>query len=548
MDILGISTTADAMSACLLRNGALVAAAEEQRMPAERGARQRVTAQPLPWPQRAIAFCLARAGLTEGQLDHIAIVGPRAPYEPASAATGTPYPLQQRAGPDAERAHPMRHLIDRWCALEAAASLAVPFERCAVMVLDGMQGTGRGEPAVCYGRQDGRRYRRLGEACAEYGVAHLQAEVSMHLGFSSAPADGRLAALAACGRPGFVRVFRDALQYTDRGRFWAAPADWRELLGPPRLPGQALEQRHIDIAHSFQRVLEDTVLEMAQWLYRASDESKLCVAGRLTANTLLNTALRARSPFSEVAVAPVQGDTSSAVGAALLVDAAYGVPASERWVWTHPFLGPAWSADEIERVLVDSKLAYRQCADVASDCAALLAQDKIVGWFSGAAEFGMRSLGARSILAAPFDRAMQERIESLKGREDVHRPAAVVSEEHVADWFQAGRPSPFMSFVDHIKPAFADQLRGVCHIDGSVRLQTVARTQHRALHEVLGAFRKACGVPILISSGFCRSGEETVQTPEQALALFCSSALDALAIGPFLLEKSWLTAWRGRAP
>lgn len=540
MYTLGINAAAGSASACLVQDGAVIAAAEEERLTGVRPARLHVPFSPWQLPFHAVQFCLGRAGISLSALAATAIAGgPQArPCELAPPALrdllcegtgGLPY---------------KQHFIDRQCGREAAACLASPFQDGAVLVLNGSGGGDPGQPGVSYGVMDGDGYRRLAALVAPYAIGALYDDISVHLGFSRADSDSRLAALAPCGRPGYIALFRDALHYTGNGEYRATSMDWTEVLGPPRMAGQALEQRHMDIAHSLQRVLEDTVLQMAAWLHRQTGQTRLCLAGSMTLNCLLNTALRARSPFDQLWLPPAAGNSGTAMGAALLVDRQYSAGRA-RLAMQHAFTGPAFSDADIEQALVQSKLAYRQCPDIARDTAALLAQDKIVGWFQGAMEYGPRGLGARSILAAPFDVAMQERLQLVKGRDDVRTVAAVVTEHAAADWFVCGGPSPFMSFVDQVRPAVAGKIAGACHVDGSARLQTIAPGQHPLFHEVVESFGRLTGVPVLLNTSFNRCGEPMVHTPRDALALFCSSPLDALAIGPFLLEKSWLTAWRG---
>jgi carbamoyltransferase len=536
----GINAAAGSASACLVHDGAVVAAAEEERFTGVRPARLHLPFSPWQLPFHAIEFCLARENISLSGLAATAIAGvPQSmPCEQAPPAlrdllceSGAGVPYQQ-------------HFVERQCAREAAACLPSPFNESAVLVLNGSGGGDPGQPGASYGVMDGDGYRRIGALGAPHAIGRLYDDISVHLGFSRGDSDGRLAALAPCGRPGFVPLFRDALHYIGDGQYRALAMDWTEVLGPPRLAGQALEQRHMDIAHSLQRVLEDTVLHMAGWLHQQTGQRNLCLAGSVTLNCLLNTALRSRSPFEQLWLPPAAGNSGTAMGAALLVDHQHG-PGRARRVIEHAFTGPAFTDAAIEQALIQSKLAYRQCADIARDTAALLAQDKIVGWFQGAMEYGPRGLGARSILAAPFDVAMQERLQAVKGRDDVRMVAAVVPEQAAADWFACGGPSPFMSFVDRVRPQVAGRIAGACHVDGSARLQTVTPGQHALFHEVIDSFGRLTGVPVLLNTSLNLCGEPMVHTPRDALALFGSSPLDALAIGSFLLEKSWLTAWRG---
>jgi carbamoyltransferase len=203
----------------------------------------------------------------------------------------------------------------------------------------------------------------------------------------------------------------------------------------------------------------------------------------------------------------------------------------------HAFLGPEYDEAAIEPVLAESKARYRRPPDIAAASAALLAQGKVLGWFQGRMEFGPRALGARSILASPLDPAMQERLNHIKDREDFRPVAPAVLEEAAGDWFESGASSPFMLFVDQVRAGQAARIPAVRHVDGSARVQTVGRATNPALHALLAAFAEQTGVPVLVNTSFNTRGEPIVCTPRHALAAFFTSGLDALAIGPFLLEK-----------
>jgi carbamoyltransferase len=176
--------------------------------------------------------------------------------------------------------------------------------------------------------------------------------------------------------------------------------------------------------------------------------------------------------------------------------------------------------------------------DVAGEAAELLAQDKIIGWFQGKLEFGPRALGARSILASPIHPEMQERLNEIKDREDFRPVAPVVLEEEASDWFINASVSPFMLFIFDVQPDKAATIPAVRHVDGTARIQTINRQQNRPYYDLLKAFHKKTGVPVLVNTSFNTRGEPIVCTPRDALECFWTSPLDALVIGPFLVEKS----------
>jgi carbamoyltransferase len=228
------------------------------------------------------------------------------------------------------------------------------------------------------------------------------------------------------------------------------------------------------------------------------------------------------------------------MGAALWIDALERREQGDnerRYCMEHAFLGPAYGDDEIEQFLRWSKLPYRRLTDVAAEAAEILVQDKVIGWFQHRLEYGPRALGARSILASPLSPSMQARLNEIKDREDFRPVAPVVLEEEVANWFANGSVSPFMLFVYDVLPEKADIIPAVRHVDGTARIQTINRQQHRLYYDLIKAFQARTGVPVLVNTSFNTRGEPIVCTPRDAVECFWTSPLDALVIGSFLLEK-----------
>jgi carbamoyltransferase len=202
------------------------------------------------------------------------------------------------------------------------------------------------------------------------------------------------------------------------------------------------------------------------------------------------------------------------------------------------YLGPAFDEAAIERALHEARAPYARPASMTEAVAEALANDRIVGWFQGRMEFGPRALGARSILASPCSVAMQQRLNELKDREDFRPVAPVVTEEAVGDWFEGGSRSPFMLFTFPVRAQLRDRIPSACHVDGSARVQTVTREQNAPYHDLLDAFARRTGVPVLVNTSFNTRGKPIVCTPRDALECFYTTPLDVLAIGPFVLQKA----------
>jgi carbamoyltransferase len=403
-----------------------------------------------------------------------------------------------------------------------------------VLTLDG-----RGEHATTsYGLGEGPRLERLGQVNMPHSLGLLYEEVTEYLGFQHAADEYKVMALAAYGEPRHLGEFREILQVGEEGQYAVLPPELEARFGPPRRPGEPLEPRHRDVAHSLQAVLEETVLRLARWLHRATEAENLCLAGGVALNSVMNARLRDEGPFQHVWVQPAAGDAGTALGAALWVDACERRAEVRVYSMDHAFLGPEFDDDAIEAFLHWAGVPYQRLASVAEETAGMLARDRVIGWYQGRMEYGPRALGNRSILASPLSASMRARLNAIKGREDFRPVAPVVLEEAAADWFVGAEASPFMLFVYDVRPDRVDRIPAVRHVDGTARIQTVNRAQHPLYYDLLKAFERRTGVPVLVNTSFNTRGDPIVCTPRDAVEAFWASPLDALVIGSFLLTKS----------
>ncbi|MEK6351902.1 MAG: carbamoyltransferase C-terminal domain-containing protein [Burkholderia cenocepacia] len=572
---LGINAAFHDSAACIVRDGVVLAAAEDERFTHVKHAKRPVPFSTWELPFHAIDYCLAEAGITLADVDHVAYsydpwfeldregtapaltlpLSPsaHAPREdgaspwhplflssivnaPRQLAGGAPHHLQRRFR-GVTHDGPFRwHFVEHHLAHEASAFLAAPFERCAVMTMDG-----RGERATTsYGVFDGRAYRRLGQVNLPHSLGLLYERLTRYLGFLHSSDEYKVMALASYGKPVFADEMRKLVRYRGEGRYDVLDADLAVMFGPARERGGPIEPHHCDIAHALQLVLEETTLQAVDWLAAETGERQLAMAGGVALNCVMNARIRDRGPFDDVWVQPAAGDAGTALGAALWTDFRMRGARGD-WRMDHAYLGPAYDDDAIEAFLKEAQLPYRRLADVAAQTAALLAANRVIGWFQGRMEFGPRALGARSILASPIDPDMQHKLNRIKDREDFRPVAPVVLEDRAHHWFSGGRRTPlrapFMLFVYDVLPERAEKIPAVRHIDGTARVQTVDETQHPLLHALLTEFDALTGVPVLVNTSFNTRGEPIVCSPRDAIECFWTSPLDALVIGPFLLEK-----------
>lgn len=578
MYTLGINAAFHDSSACLVKDGNVIAAAEEERFTRIKHAKRPIPFAAYELPHHAIDYCLAHAGIELKDVDHIAYAydphqilkgrdatGVTLSFEPSANAPapgwdspweplfvsyiinaprqlldGVPHHLQARF----RRCDKMKfcwHFVDHHLAHEASAFLPSPFEQAAVMTLDG-----RGERVTTsYAVGRGNMLERIGQVEFPHSLGLLYEDITKHLGFLHSSDEYKVMALASFGEPRYLPLFREFFSLKTDGQYEMAAADLAKRLGPARLRGEPMTKTHFDIARSLQQLLEETAIELCVWLHGKTGLDDLCMAGGVALNCAMNGRLQRESPFRRIWVQPAAGDAGTALGAAMHVDVQERGDTTRHYRMDHVFLGPQFTDNEIEEFLCYTKLPFRRI-DGMEEVAEILAQDRILGWFQGGMEFGPRALGARSIIASPLSARMQTRLNDLKDREDFRPVAPVVLEEEAERWFVGCQSSPFMLFTFPVVEQQRRRIPAVVHIDGTARVQTINRAQNARYYDLLKAFRARTGVPVLVNTSFNTRGEPIVCTPRDAVESFASTPLDALVIGPFLLEKQELTYDRAR--
>lgn len=572
---LGINAVYHDSSACLVADGVVVAAAEDERFTRIKHGKRPIPFSAYELPFHAIDYCLREAGCTLADVAHVAysydpylLLGSKRgdssielPLEPSGRAVpdewesawdplflssivnaprhlvgGFPHHLRGRFLDGGRDAGYRWHFVPHHEAHAASAFFPSPFEQAAIMTLDG-----RGEWATTsYSIGRGTRIEAVGQVEMPHSLGLLYERITTHLGFLHSSDEYKVMALASYGKPRFRGDFHELITLGDEGAYEVGPLPDEELVrrfGPRRERGGPVEQTHLDLAHSLQEALERTVLELAGWLHERSAMRDLCLAGGVALNCVLNARLRDLSPFERVWVQPAASDSGTALGAALLVDMRERRPDVRSYRMDHALLGPEFSEQEVEETLARAKVAYTRPADLTTVVAERLAGDCIVGWFQGRMEFGPRALGARSILASPLRPDMKDRLNEIKDREDFRPVAPVVPEEEAEDWFKEAGSSPFMLFVHDVLPEKEDLIPAVRHVDGTARIQTVREEDSPLLHRLLKTFGSLTGVPVLVNTSFNTRGRPIVCTPGDALECFWTSPVDVLAIGPFLVDK-----------
>jgi carbamoyltransferase len=564
MDILGLSFSNDA-AAALIRDGAPLAAVAEERF-------ARIKHYDA-FPAAAARFCLAHAGRTLAEIDHVAFFwNPAIHLEPRLSRQQTirhhaeylyevPNQLLQLhpGRPNADLTEQVLHFQDgvpplRTAYVEhhlahAAYFFVSPFDRAAIVTVDGYGE--RAAALIAVG--EGGRVRPLARIDFPHSLGALYAAVTQHLGFRANSGEGKVMGLASYGTPRYANELRELVRLLPGGRFELdlsyfsfflerrarVSPKFVERFGPPRPAEGPLDERHQDLAASLQAVFEDIYGHLIAEAQRLTGARDLVLAGGAALNCVANGVVPQAHGFRGLYVPPAAGDDGAALGAALyLYHQHLGHPRAGV-VHDHAYLGPDTVAAEVDEALAQAGVpSVRVGARGPALAARLLADGLILGWYQGRAEFGPRALGARSILADPRPAAMKDILNArVKFREPFRPFAPSVLEERASELFEGDGPSPFMLVVRRTRPAHLDSLQAVTHVDGGARVQTVTRAQCPAYYDLIAEFGRLTGVPCVLNTSFNVRGEPIVNSPKEALRCFLGCDLDALVIGEHLLWK-----------
>jgi carbamoyltransferase len=302
--------------------------------------------------------------------------------------------------------------------------------------------------------------------------------------------------------------------------------------------GGPLTQDHYDLAWGFQKFAEEIIVHICRALRERTGMDRLAIAGGVALNCVANSKILEETPFREVYVFPNAGDRGLSVGAAL-----YGhqvvLDGQKRCAPMHDYLGGTASEPEIVDALSASdNTKFRKSDDIASECAALISEGRIIGWVQGGAEFGPRALGHRSLLADPRKVASKERLDREIKRREWFRPyAPSVLAEHADEYFEMLGSSPYMLLALNTRPEMRDKVPAIVHVDGSARVQTVDREIEPLYHRLISKFYEITGVPLVLNTSFNGYGEPMVETPHDAVNAMHSMGLDALAVGDYLVSR-----------
>jgi carbamoyltransferase len=552
--ILGINCFSHDTAACLLVDGVPVAIAEEERFDRNRHTRA--------FPDQAIESCLSMAGITMREVDAVAVAQHPATDFARGAADairrGAPKRLAVQAYVDGRLVGKELDFRRRWRyrgrlihvghhkAHAASTYFASPFDDAAVLTLD--RGGDFLSTTMAVGQ--GNRLRTIAEIGNPHSLGEVYSALTWFLGFQPNADEGKTMGLAPYGTdrfgPDIARLIRLRADGSFRVnlRWFSYQREGRPLsrhfyrrYGEPRVPESELTDRDKDLAWAVQNLIEDAGLHVARAARRLTGSTRLCLAGGVALNGVMNTRLLEDAGFEEIFVQPASSDAGNALGAALWVwHELEGRPRT--WDMRHAYLGVGWGDDAVVEALRAASLPHRRVADPAATAAGILAQGKVVGWFQGRAEIGPRALGARSILADPRPADMRDRVNAQVKRREWFRPfAPSVLHERGADYFDGYHESPFMLLVLPIRVDKRDVIPAVAHVDGTGRLQSVRPDSSPEFYRLISEFDRLTGVPVVLNTSLNLRGEPIVHRPKEAIADFVNSEMDALVIGSFVTEK-----------
>ena len=594
MYILGISAFYHDSAACLIKNGEIIAAAQEERFTRKKHDSE--------FPHHAVLYCLKEAKISASQIDNVVFYEKPfvkferlletylafAPKGFISFAKAMPVWIKDKLFQKSALIKKLKSTLDDdvdWrerilfsehhLSHAASAYYPSPFDSAAVLTLDGV-----GEwttTSLAVGK--GRDLNVLKEIHFPHSLGLLYSAFTYYTGFKVNSGEYKVMGLAPYGKPLYANLIREKLiTVSEDGSFQLDMSyfDYATGLtmtnkkfnalfgGPPRTSETELTQREMDLAASVQKVTEDIVLELAKGIAKETGERNLCLAGGVALNCVANGILLREKIFDNIWIQPAAGDAGGALGAALstwyLHHNKERIASKERDAMKGSYLGPEFTDTEIEAELTACGAVFKRLSEseLIEEVATTLADEKAIGWMQGRMEFGPRALGGRSIIADPRSPIMQKQLNlKVKYRESFRPFAPSVLREDVNEWFEHDTDSPYMLFVADVKVdkrrAMTDEeealfgidklnvprssVPAITHVDYSARIQTVHADTNPRYHAVILKFKGKTGCPLVVNTSFNVRGEPIICTPSDAFKCFMGTEMDVLAVGNYILYK-----------
>ncbi len=561
MNILGINYFFHDSSACIVKDGKLVIAVEEERFTRSKHSTS--------FPRNSVEQCLAYAGLKASDIDHIAVSIKPSKHWAKKLVYGLS--LGSKMAPFVKHelrdtlfkqrdlnkwydtfvgsgGHAPIHFVEHHLSHIVGTYFLSPYQHAALLSLDGS-----GEWSTLFvGEAKGYEFEKFSETMFPHSLGSFYEAATEFCGFRPNYDEGKTMGLAPFGNPDrfydvvnrIVEVTDDAQVKIDLSYFnyqnWSrrrCSNKFYEVFGKPRGRNDPFEDRHHDVAAAFQRVLEDKVLQICHYLEKKTDAEYLVLAGGVSLNSVMNGRIVRETRFKDVYVMPAAGDNGTSIGAAYYL---YHVTLGnkERFHHDNPYVGNHYDKEQVRKILDECKLKYEESDNICQDTAKILREGNIIGWYQGRMEIGPRALGNRSILADPTIAGMKDKINAEVKHREAYRPFAPSAPvEAKNDFFDIEVEAPFMLKVCDVLEDKKAIIPAITHVDGSARLQTVRQETNPRYHQLLTEFGKLSEVPVLLNTSFNIMGEPIVESPLHAIRCFFSTGLDILVIDDFIIRK-----------
>lgn len=564
MYILGLNDSNSA--AAIIKDGKLIAAAREERF-------DRIKFSD-SYPARSVNYCLEIAGVGLKDIDHIVFAwNPGHEIEPQDSAAAIRYHknflhyipnnLLRHLGGDKSNKRIVCinekieflegelniHFMSHHPSHAASAFFISPYEKAAVFTID------------AYGDDvthqffigEGNKLQDIGRTLLPHSMGQVYAAVTQHLGYRANSDEWKVMGLAAYGDLEYYDQFAKIIRF-DKAKgelrfdldyftyyMWSPRRysdQFVETFGPERYSHEELTERHMNIAASFQKRVEDVVLQMCAYLGEKTGLDAICLAGGVAMNSKMNGRIFSETPFTKVWVQPSADDAGCSLGACFYYW--HQVLDKERtFIMEHDYWGPEFSEKEIKAVLDDSLVFYEYMENPEKEAAKSISENKVIGLFQGRMEFGQRALGNRSILGDPRDPEMKDKINRMIKHREWYRPfAPSILEEFQKDYFETDFSSPYMQMVYPIKRDKHGVIPAVVHKDGTGRLQTVSRKSNPFYWTLINEFRKITGVPLVLNTSYNDNDEPIVCTPKEAIRTFFGTGIHELYMGNYRIAKA----------
>lgn len=550
-NIIGISALYHNSACCLLQDGKLKIAVEEERF-------TRIK-HDFSMPCNAFRYCLQKEGLSVEDIDVVAYYEEpniKLDRQQWSGFKATDKEMQYILDPERPEKE-IRTLLgydgpvkfyNHHMSHAASAYYYSNFNDAAILTVDGV-----GEWATTtYGYGNAGKISNIDEVNFPHSIGLLYAAITSFLGFKVNSGEYKVMGLAPYGDLSFVDKIHTLIRLESGGQYSLALEYFDfingetmfsdkliDLLGiPPRTPETEINREHMNIARSLQFVLEEILINITNWLYEKTKSPNLCMAGGVALNCVANGFLYRNSKFKNIFVQPAANDAGGAIGAAAL--SYYEMTGNRVQALRDAYLGPSYTNRQIEKVITKTSLEYENYQEdldgFIKRCASLLADHKVMGWFQGNMEFGARALGNRSILADPRDATMRDRINSMVKKRESFRPfAPAVLEDCASDHFNMNIPSPFMLFTCDVTSNI--DMPAITHVNNSARIQTVSRDTNDMFYKLINEFYRITGCPVLLNTSFNVRGEPIVMDVKDAFKCFLNTKIDYLVIGRYIVKR-----------